>query len=349
LILLTHEADMHIKPTNSHLPVYTERRNNVAGSSVRIHGEENSSAGHSKRTEPLPNPEYLALSLDSSDDTVAILKPLWGDFKNGSTEARNGIVVYYQKRVVETAARNLAGRCAGKVDSEDLAQAAVVRVLHTVEKVDFDLEQGEEAEHYIQKAALWEMRDSLRRSDWITRAVRSKNKKINEVADQNPEKTAGRARKIPCVISASAYPSWEGEVAKHSLSSQESGSNAKQKAVRNAISQLPPTQREAIILYYYLSYSQADISREMGLSSSWVSHALAEAEETLRNTLSPLALSSGGLNTNEEQTDAEVNRCFSPAMIREGSSFSDGSMEDSLVTQTIAYFKRVSPRRTEVS
>ncbi len=338
---------MKIKRADSQPSTYTKRRTSIAGSSVSTHNEERIPVGRSKSTGPLPDPEYLALSLDSSEDAYSKLKQLWVNFRsNGNIEARNGIAVYYHRSVVEETAGKVAAGCTSNVEAEDLAQSAALRLLETIGSKDFDPGRGDEAEHYIGTTARWGMLQSLRESHWIPVEVRRENRKANDAEGHNLEESA-RPLKLPCFISTSDYPG--GEIANRRFSHQETSSRRKEDALRNAISQLPPGEQEVVRLYYYHSYSRTEISRETGMTKSTVSSMLTAAERNLREKLTPLDLSRGELDGDREQgIDRESNQFLSPALIEDQGNFSDGSKEEPFIAQTIAYFRGVMRLHPEV-
>ena len=70
--------------------------------------------------------------------------------------------------------------------------------------------------------------------------------------------------------------------------------------VREAVSSLPPMQREALVLFEYEGLSLSEIAGILGTDVGAVKSRLFRAREGLRNALRPYAKTSHELNTTRE-------------------------------------------------
>src|SRR6202795_5103642 len=107
------------------------------------------------------------------------VQQLWRDYRAHPTiELRNQLVELYLPLVKYNAER-IWSRLPEGVDLDDLITAGVFGLMDAIEA--FDLERGVKFETYCVPRIRGAMLDELRTMDWVTRLVRSKHSKLEEV------------------------------------------------------------------------------------------------------------------------------------------------------------------------
>jgi len=108
----------------------------------------------------------------------AQLEAWWKQLKkNGSDEARNGLMEHYLP-VVKYAAERLSSKLPDEVEVDDLMSAGIFGLMDAIKA--FDLERGVKFETYCAPRVRGAILDELRSMDWVPRLVRSRAHKFNE-------------------------------------------------------------------------------------------------------------------------------------------------------------------------
>jgi len=237
----------------------------------------------------------------------------WKDVAAGDIAARNRIWVEYQK-LVTYAARNLYPTLPRHIEMDDLESAGQIGLKDAIEK--FDPDKGFRFETYASPRIKGAMIDSLRKSDWVPRLVRSRNKKV-ELATNDLSQQLGRSPTVEEVASYTdltdievhkAYASInevrvknidspldndsDGEYRLESILSNDIGDLSDQVASKLGIESMSSVigglkQREqlTLVLHYLMGYTLAEIGNEFGVTESRVCQIHTKALRSVREKM----------------------------------------------------------------
>ena len=124
----------------------------------------------------IPGPDAdLYPGIDPSNDP---LLEAWDDFKqNGSSKARDGLILHYSPLVKYVASRVAVGLPAN-VEQADLISYGIFGLIDAIEK--YEPERGFKFETYAISRIRGSIIDELRAIDWVPRSVRSKAREVEK-------------------------------------------------------------------------------------------------------------------------------------------------------------------------
>jgi RNA polymerase sigma factor FliA len=213
--------------------------------------------------------------------------------------------------------KNIVGRLASKLpidsaDKEDLINVGMMGLMSALEK--FDIARNVQFETYASFRIRGAVLDELRAKDWVPRATRSKDSKLenamhllqkklgrapseDEIAQQldisldDYFKLLDEAKSIPLISTEDLPPDYLERYSREDVLAEISAGNplnlllsmeVKDK-LKNAIDQLPEKERLVLSLYYFEELTMKEAGRVMDLTESRVCQLHAQAVLRLRN------------------------------------------------------------------
>lgn len=234
----------------------------------------------------------------------------WKGVAAGDLKARNRIWVEYQN-LVTYAARNLYPTLPNYIDIGDLEGAGQIGLKDAIEK--FDLARRIKFETYASSRIRGAMLDSLRKTDWAPRSVRSRNRKV-EVATSELTQTLKRTPTVSEIASYvgvseqevhRSHASIDGEKIGNidspidsesddghgleSILSKDIGdlsdkiaSGMDIESMASVIRQLNQREQLTLTLHYLMDYTLSEIGSEFGVTESRVCQIHTEALRSIR-------------------------------------------------------------------
>lgn len=215
--------------------------------------------------------------------------------------------------------RNIVGRMAAKLpidlaDKEDLINVGIMGLMSALEK--FDKTRNVQFETYASFRIRGAVLDELRAKDWVPRATRSKDNKLenaigalrkklgrapdeDEIAQQldisleEYFKLLDDAKCIPLISTEDLPPDYLERYSREDVLAEISAGNPlnllenmeiKEK-LKDAINELPEKERLVLSLYYYEELTMKEAGRVMDLTESRVCQLHAQAVLRLRSTI----------------------------------------------------------------
>jgi RNA polymerase sigma factor FliA len=215
--------------------------------------------------------------------------------------------------------KNIVGRLAAKLpidlaDKEDLINVGIMGLMSALDK--FDKTRNVQFETYASFRIRGAVLDELRAKDWVPRATRSKDNKLenamralqkklgrapdeDEIAQQldisleEYFKLLDEAKCIPLISTEDLPPDYLERYGREDILEEISAGNPlnllenmeiKEK-LKNAINQLPEKERLVLSLYYYEELTMKETGRVMDLTESRVCQLHAQAVLRLRSTV----------------------------------------------------------------
>ena len=213
--------------------------------------------------------------------------------------------------------KNIVGRLAAKLpidlaDKEDLVNVGIMGLMSALEK--FDKTRNVQFETYASFRIRGAVLDELRAKDWVPRATRSKDNKLenamgvlkkklgrapseDEIAEQldisleEYFKLLDEAKSIPLISTEDLPPDYLERYSREDVLEEISAGNPLNLLVnmetkdklKNAIDQLPEKERLVLSLYYYEELTMKEAGRVMDLTESRVCQLHAQAVLRLRS------------------------------------------------------------------
>lgn len=242
-------------------------------------------------------------ALSSSGKTSSI--------KAGHKRDRDALIMQYAPLV-----KNIVGRLASKLpidaaDKEDLINVGIMGLMSALEK--YDKSRNVQFETYASFRIRGAVLDELRAKDWVPRATRSKDNKI-EGAMNALKKSLGRAPKeseiaahlgikldeyyklldearcVSLISTEDLPPDYLEKFSREDVLEEINESNPLRMLVdmefkdklRQAIDQLPPKEKLVLSLYYFEELTMKEAGRVMELTESRVCQLHAQAVLRLR-------------------------------------------------------------------
>lgn len=238
------------------------------------------------------------------------IQSVWKKFKKTPSEAlRNTLVEYYQS-LVRFNAERVHSKLPTEVDVEDLVSAGMFGLIDAIEA--FDMERGVKFETYCSPRVRGAILDELRSMDWVPRLVRNRSQRIQN-ATKELQSELGRMPSDAEISRRIGVPPEEfkrirrdgNAVSMTSLSRKAFTTDATrdvaevevlrderavdpQKEMQKADlktlieSNLTPTERLILVLYYYEELTMKEIGLTLDLSESRVSQMHSAIVERLR-------------------------------------------------------------------
>jgi RNA polymerase sigma factor FliA len=215
--------------------------------------------------------------------------------------------------------KNIVGRLAAKLpidmaDKEDLVNVGIMGLMSALEK--FDKTRNVQFETYASFRIRGAVLDELRAKDWVPRATRSKDnklenamaalqKKLGRVPDEDEIagelglsledyfKLLDEARCVPLISTEDLPPDYLERYSREDILEEISAGNPlnllvnmeKKNNLKNAIDQLPEKERLVLSLYYYEELTMKEAGQVMDLTESRVCQLHAQAVSRLRSMI----------------------------------------------------------------
>jgi RNA polymerase sigma factor FliA len=215
--------------------------------------------------------------------------------------------------------RNIVGRLAAKLpidvaDKEDLVNVGIMGLMSALEK--FDETRNVQFETYASFRIRGAVLDELRAKDWVPRATRSKDNKLenamaalqkklgrvpdeDEIAEQlglsleDYFKLLDEARCVPLISTEDLPPDYMERYSREDIMEEISAGNPlsllvsieKRNNLKNAINQLPEKERLVLSLYYFEELTMKEAGLVMDLTESRVCQLHAQAVLRLRGMI----------------------------------------------------------------
>jgi RNA polymerase sigma factor FliA len=215
--------------------------------------------------------------------------------------------------------KNIVGRLASKLpidvaDKEDLINVGIMGLMSALEK--FDKTRNVQFETYASFRIKGAVLDELRAKDWVPRATRSKDNKLenamailqkrlgrvpaeDEIAEQlglsleEYFKLLDEARCVPLISTEDLPPDYLERYSREDIMEEISAGNPlsllvsmeKRNNLKNAIDQLPEKERLVLSLYYYEELTMKEAGQVMDLTESRVCQLHAQAVLRLRSII----------------------------------------------------------------
>lgn len=232
--------------------------------------------------------------------------------KTAHEQERNELVMQYAPLV-----KNIVGRLAAKLpidvaDKEDLINVGIMGLMSALEK--YDKTRNVQFETYASFRIRGAVLDELRAKDWVPRATRSKDNKI-ESAMSALKKNLGRvpdeteiaaelgvsledyfklldeARCVSLISTEDLPPDYLEKYSREDVLAEINEGNPLTMLVdmefkdklKQAIDQLPPKEKLVLSLYYYEELTMKEAGRVMELTESRVCQLHAQAVLRLRS------------------------------------------------------------------
>ncbi len=257
--------------------------------------------------------------LTDATDAADIVNDLWSAYKaNGTTEARERLIIHYSPLVKFVAGRVAAG-LPQSIDQSDLVSYGIFGLIDAIDK--FDLERGFKFETYAISRIKGAIIDELRSIDWVPRSVRAKARAVERAYS----KLEGELRRTPEEREVAAeldmteaelgqvlsQVSFTGLVALDELLGARGPGDGGTATVgdmvadktndpveafemdemktllADAINRMPDRERLVLTLYYYESLTLAEIGSVLGVTESRVCQIHTKAILQLRARLTP--------------------------------------------------------------
>lgn len=253
---------------------------------------------------------------DASESADSVLAA-WGQYKEeGSTEARDRLILHYSPLVKYVAGRVAVGLPAN-IEQADLISYGIFGLIDAIEK--YDPERGIKFETYAISRIRGSIIDELRAIDWVPRSVRFKAREVEKAYTnlenklKRPPSDAEIAEEMDVtldelnhiytqlstvsLVALDELMSVEGERGdKLSLVETledtktagpvESVETEELKAILgNAINRLPEREKIVVTLYYYEGLTLAEIGQVLGVTESRVCQMHTKAVLGLRGKI----------------------------------------------------------------
>ncbi|MGQ0631824.1 MAG: FliA/WhiG family RNA polymerase sigma factor [Sporichthyaceae bacterium] len=233
------------------------------------------------------------------------ISAVWQEFKHtGSPELRNRLVLQYAPLVKYVAGRVRSG-LPSTVDTNDLISDGVFGLMDAIDK--FDLGRGLEFQTYAVPRIKGAMIDALRSADWVPRSVREKIRAI-EKAHTELQKRLDRAptedevaaelgvtvkalRELYAKTSYTSIAAMDDLVIVDEAASPGEAledDDARAVLLRH-VRDLRERDQVIVALYYYESFTLAEIGQVLGVTESRVSQLHTRAMLSLRGLLQAAA------------------------------------------------------------
>jgi RNA polymerase sigma factor for flagellar operon FliA len=237
---------------------------------------------------------------------------IWREYWTTKTpELKEKLILEYAP-LVKLVAGRLSMHLGQHVDYEDLVSYGIFGLIDAIDK--YDLEKGVKFETYASLRIRGEMIDSIRKMDWVPRALRQKNKQLEHVLSEleyelgrapTEAEIAGRLditveeaddlikkTTIISLISLNDYLEQNGDIPYQSIDGENADSPdqdyEKQEVRRiltDAIEKLTEQERIVVTLYYFEDLTLKEISRTLGVTESRISQIHSKAIVKLQNRL----------------------------------------------------------------
>jgi RNA polymerase sigma factor FliA len=225
---------------------------------------------------------------------------------------RNELIMKYAPLV-----KNIVGRLAARLpidiaDKEDLINVGIIGLISALEK--YDKTRNVQFETYASFRIRGAVLDELRAKDWVPRATRSKDNKLentlvalqkslgrspneDEIAEKlgisldDYYKLLDEARCVPLISTEDLPPDYMERYSREDIMEEISAGSPLNLLVgmevkdnlKNAIDQLPEKERLVLSLYYYEELTMKEAGRVMDLTESRVCQLHAQAVLRLKS------------------------------------------------------------------
>ena len=239
---------------------------------------------------------------------------LWKDYKSKPTqEIREQLIIEYAQ-LVKIVAGRLSMYLGYNVEYDDLVSYGVFGLIDAIDK--FDCDKNVKFETYASFRIRGAILDQIRKMDWIPRAVRQKQKKIDE-AIKKIEMTTGKnasdeevARELG--LSEDEYGTWQSQLKVTNVISlnefEETGPEPVMDATHNShfaepedvvaetelkqmliesLDLLTEKERRVIELYYYEDLTLKEISQILEVTESRISQLHTKALVKMKKKMGP--------------------------------------------------------------
>ena len=237
---------------------------------------------------------------------------LWKNYiSTRSAEYRDELIVEYAQ-LVKLVAGRLNMYLGYNVEYEDLVSYGIFGLIDAIDK--FDRSKDVKFETYASLRIRGAILDQIRKMDWIPRAVRQKQKKIDE-AIKNIEMKTGKTAldeeiaselgvsedeylnwqsqlKVPNVVSLNEFveqgtePAMDATKNSHFAQPEDVVAESELKEVlAQSLETLTEKERRVIELYYYEGYKLKEIAQILKRKETTVRQQIARAREQLRKSL----------------------------------------------------------------
>lgn len=235
---------------------------------------------------------------------------VWKKYKKAPSEALRNILVEHYAPLVRFNAERVHAKLPTEVDVEDLVSAGLFGLIDAIGA--FDMERGVKFETYCSPRVRGAILDELRSMDWVPRLVRNRSQKIQTATKQLlselgrmpseaeisrkigvPAEEFKRIRRDGNAVSMSSLSRKafttdstrdvsEVEVLRddRAIDPQKEMQKADLKSLVE--SNLTPTERLILVLYYYEELTMKEIGTTLDLSESRVSQMHSAIVERLR-------------------------------------------------------------------
>ncbi|MEG1848027.1 MAG: FliA/WhiG family RNA polymerase sigma factor [Lachnospiraceae bacterium] len=236
-------------------------------------------------------------------------KRVWDDYaRTKSIQVREQLILEYAP-LVKLVAGRLSMYLGYNVEYEDLVSYGIFGLIDAIDK--FDPKKDVKFETYASVRIRGSILDQIRKMDWIPRAIRQKQKKIDTVIKEI-ESTEGRTAtdeeiasklgiadeelldwqsqmKITNVVSLNEYMEQGAEVPiehnrnKQFIAPEESAEQSELKSLlRDSLDKLTEKERKVILLYYYEELTLKEISTVLEVSESRISQLHTKALQKMK-------------------------------------------------------------------
>ncbi len=248
----------------------------------------------------------------------ALVDGLWGDYKaNGTTEARERLIIHYSPLVKFVAGRVAAG-LPQNVEQTDLVSYGIFGLIDAIDK--FEPERGFKFETYAIARIKGAIIDELRSIDWVPRSVRAKARAVERAYSEleNELRRNPNDAEVAAKLGLSedelgqtlSQISFTGLVALDELiggggNGERSGSSTLGETISDRqhdpveafevdemkhlladlINRMPDRERLVLTLYYYEALTLAEIGQVLGVTESRVCQIHTKAILQLRARL----------------------------------------------------------------
>lgn len=237
---------------------------------------------------------------------------LWQEYqKNKDYKIKEQIINKYAN-LVKIVAGRLNIYTSSQIEYEDLISYGIFGLIDAIDK--FDIEKGYKFETYASLRIRGEIIDNIRKLDWVPRALRQKNKVIENAIKEyemqygkEPDaKELSNKLDMPLdeinkliknaslynLISLDGYLEQSHEKVNDGLIIKETDmpeqileKNEQKNEMKNCINSLTKKQQQVITLYYYEELTLKEISKIMGVSESRISQIHSNCMKILKNKL----------------------------------------------------------------
>ena len=237
---------------------------------------------------------------------------LWMDYSRLHTqEIRDKLIVEYAP-LVKVVAGRLCMYLGSNVEYDDLVGVGVFGLIDAIEK--FDTRKNIKFETYASLRIRGEIIDQIRKSDWIPRTIRQKQKQLDTVMKDIEAKTGRQATDEEIAealgISSDELMNWQAQMnltnvvsldefvdagmeisdahsySRRYTSPEENLERSELKVMlEEAIEQLTDKERSVILFYYYEDLTVKEIAQVMEVTESRVSQLHTKALQKMKKVM----------------------------------------------------------------